>query len=52
MMTRYCANGGICSRDPTQDFSSFVYDAAVPRQGTDTMNDMVNRLVDSKGAGS
>ncbi|MBO9826900.1 hypothetical protein J7373_01405 [Xanthomonas sp. A2111] len=52
LMTRYCANGGICSRDPTQDFSSFVYDAAVPRQGTDTMNDMVNRLVDSKGAGS
>ncbi|MCI2246777.1 hypothetical protein L3067_19380 [Xanthomonas sp. PPL568] len=52
LMTRYCANGGICSRDPTQDFSSFVYDAAVPRQGTDTMNDMVNRLVDSTGAGS
>lgn len=52
LMTRYCANGGICSRDPTQDFSSFVYDAAVPRQGTDTMNDMVNRLLDSKGAGS
>lgn len=52
LMTRYCANGGICSRDPTQDFSSFVYDAAVPRQGTDTMNDMVNRLVDTTGAGS
>ncbi|QNH18605.1 hypothetical protein HEP73_03920 [Xanthomonas sp. GW] len=52
LMTRYCANGGICSQDPTQDFSSFVYDAAVPRQGTDTMNDMVNRLVDTTGAGS
>lgn len=52
LMTRYCANGGICSQDPTQDFSSFVYDAAVPRQGTDTMNDMVNRLVDRTGAGS
>ncbi|MBD7923685.1 hypothetical protein [Xanthomonas bonasiae] len=54
LMTRYCANGGICSQDPTQDFSSFVYDAAVPRQGTDTMNDMVNRLVDTtaRGAGS
>ncbi|PPU98015.1 hypothetical protein FZ025_07365 [Xanthomonas hyacinthi] len=52
LMTRYCANGGICAQDPTQDFSSFVYDAAVPRQGTDTMNDMVNRLVDTTGAGS
>jgi hypothetical protein len=54
LMTRYCANGGICSQDPTQDFSSFVYDAAVPRQGTDTMNEMVNRLVDTtaRGAGS
>ncbi|MBN6152616.1 hypothetical protein JR065_19975 [Xanthomonas sp. AmX2] len=51
LMTSYCANGGICSQDPTQDFSSFVYDAAVPRQGTDTMNDMVNHLVET-GAGS
>ncbi|WP_309918602.1 hypothetical protein [Xanthomonas sp. 1678] len=52
LMTRYCANGGICAQDPTQDFSSFVFDAAVPRQGTDTMNDMVNRLVGRTGAGS
>jgi len=51
LMTRYCANGGICSQDPTQDFPSFVYDAAVPRQGTDTMNEMVNRLMQT-GAGS
>ncbi|MFC6840178.1 hypothetical protein [Xanthomonas theicola] len=52
LMTRYCANGGICAQDPTQDFSSFVYDAAVPRQGRDTMNEMVNRLADTTGAGS
>lgn len=46
LMTTYCANGGICSQDPNQDFSSFVFDAAVPRQGTEVMNDMVNGLVD------
>ncbi|SFL29931.1 hypothetical protein SAMN04487938_4059 [Lysobacter sp. cf310] len=45
LMTTYCANGGICSQDPNQDFSSFVFDAAVPRQGTEVMNDMVNGLV-------
>ncbi|EKU25798.1 hypothetical protein XTG29_01169 [Xanthomonas translucens pv. graminis ART-Xtg29] len=52
LMTRYCANGGICSPDPTQDFSSFVYDAAVPRQGTDTMNEMVNKLVETTATGA
>ncbi len=52
LMTGYCANGGICSQDPTQDFSSFVYDAAVPRQGADTMNEMVNRLVDTTATGA
>ncbi|AKK69174.1 hypothetical protein [Xanthomonas translucens] len=52
LMTRYCANGGICSQDPAQDFSSFVYAAAVPRQGTDTMNEMVNRLMDTTATGA
>ncbi len=44
LMVAYCANGGICSRDPQQDFQSFVYDAAVPRQGVEKMNEMVNSL--------
>lgn len=45
LMTTYCANGGICSQDPSQDFSGFVFDAAVPRQGTEVMNDLVDGLV-------
>ncbi|MFC3550317.1 hypothetical protein ACFOLC_04745 [Lysobacter cavernae] len=45
LMTNYCANGGICSRDAGQDFPSFVYDAAVPRQGADVVNDMVTSLL-------
>lgn len=45
LMTTYCANGGICSQDPDQDFNDFVFDAAVPRQGTEVMNDMVSGLV-------
>ncbi|MGE8233951.1 MAG: hypothetical protein ACN6OR_11220 [Stenotrophomonas sp.] len=44
LMVAYCANGGICSRDPRQDFESFVYDAAVPRQGVEKMNEMVSSL--------
>lgn len=44
LMVAYCANGGICSRDPQQDFQSFVYDAAVPRQGVEKMNEMVSSL--------
>jgi hypothetical protein len=51
LMTRYCANGGICSRDPNQDFPAFVMDAAVPRQGADTIDTMVNRLVQSTRQG-
>ena len=31
LMTSYCANGGICSSVPGQDFERFVFDAAVPR---------------------
>ncbi len=44
LMVAYCANGGICSRDPRQDFESFVYDAAVSRQGMEKMNEMVSSL--------
>lgn len=50
LMTAYCANGGVCSRNPRQDFETFVYDAAVPRQGVETMNDMVNSLIRKPGA--
>lgn len=44
LMTSYCANGGICSQDPQQDFASFVYDAAIPRQGADVVQQMVDSL--------
>lgn len=45
IMTQYCANGGICSRDPEQDFQSFVYDAAIPRQGAEQVDGMVETLL-------
>jgi hypothetical protein len=48
LMTSYCANGGICSTDPSQDFTSFVYDAAIPRQGVDVVNAMVDSLMSEK----
>jgi len=48
VMVSQCANGGICSRDPGQDFSSFVFDAAVPRQGADVVNEMADSLVGGK----
>ncbi|UNK51010.1 hypothetical protein MNR01_08465 [Lysobacter sp. S4-A87] len=51
LMTSYCANGGICSTDPSQDFPSFVYDAAIPRQGVDVVNAMVDSLMREKRAG-
>lgn len=44
LMTSYCANGGICSQDPQQDFASFVYDAAIPRQGAEVVQEMVYSL--------
>ncbi|QWP79237.1 hypothetical protein J5226_00390 [Lysobacter sp. K5869] len=44
LMTSYCANGGICSQDPQQDFASFVYDAAIPRQGAEVVEEMVYSL--------
>ncbi|MCD7097893.1 hypothetical protein [Stenotrophomonas sp. MMGLT7] len=49
LMTNYCANGGICSQDPTQDFYAFVFDAAVPRQGASTMENMVSQLIEQTG---
>jgi hypothetical protein len=45
LMTSYCANGGICSRDGSQDFYAFVLDAGVPRQGADNLNGMVDSLM-------
>jgi hypothetical protein len=52
LMTSYCANGGICSSDASQDFPSFVIDAAVPRQSADKMDEMVNTLVSGTGVSS
>lgn len=48
LMVAYCANGGICSRDPGQDFQSFVYDAAVPRQSVEKMDQWINSLRTSR----
>lgn len=45
LMTQYCASGGICARDATQDFEGFVYDAAIPRQGAEELEDMVDALL-------
>ena len=50
LMTQYCANGGVCARDARQDFSSFVRDAAVPRQGADEIDRMKNALVEDAPA--
>jgi hypothetical protein len=49
LMTSYCANGGICSRDSSQDFNTFVLDAGVPRQGADNLNLMVDSLMSGIG---
>jgi hypothetical protein len=49
LMTTYCANGGICSRDSSQDFYTFVLDAGVPRQGADNLNGMVESLMSGIG---
>jgi hypothetical protein len=48
LMTSYCANGGICSRDPSQGFERFVFDAAVPRQSADVLNEMIDSLIGGK----
>lgn len=52
LMTSYCANGGICSQDASQDFGSFVLDAAVPRQGARKMEEMVGALLGGAAAES
>ena len=49
LVTSYCANGGICSRDGSQDFYTFVFDAGVPRQGADNLNGMVDSLMTGIG---
>ncbi|MCD0279958.1 hypothetical protein JWH04_13585 [Xanthomonas melonis] len=52
LVTSYCANAGICSRAGAQDFVSFVFDAAIPRQGADRVDEMVDALVSEPGAQS
>lgn len=49
LMTSYCVNGGICSRDPSQGFEAFVYDAAIPRQSVDHVSAAVDALVERFG---
>ncbi|MDR7069853.1 hypothetical protein J2X02_002704 [Pseudoxanthomonas japonensis] len=49
MMTNYCVNGGICSQDESQDFTTFARDAGVPRQGADNVDDMVGSLLARPG---
>ena len=49
MMTNYCVNGGICSQDASQDFSSFARDAGIPRQGEDNVEEMVGTLLSRTG---
>jgi len=45
LMNGFCANGGICSQDAGQDFTDFVYDAAVSRQGAEKMTEWVEELI-------
>ncbi|MEG2803962.1 hypothetical protein [Stenotrophomonas sp.] len=45
LMNNFCANGGICSQDGGQDFATFVYDAAVSRQGAGKMKTLVEKLI-------
>jgi hypothetical protein len=49
LMTTYCVNGGICPQDPVQDFETFVFDAAVPRQSEDVLRGMVQTLIGVDG---
>lgn len=49
LMTSYCANGGICSNNGSQDFYTFVLDAGVPRQGVESLNTMVDSLMSDIG---
>ena len=50
MMTNYCVNGGICSQDESQDFTTFARDAGVPRQGAGNVDEMVGTLLSHPGA--
>lgn len=45
LMNNYCANAGICTQEAGQDFTGFVYDAAVTRQGAGRMNAWVEQLI-------
>jgi hypothetical protein len=49
MMTNYCVNGGICSQDESQDFTTFARDAGMPRQGVDNVDEMVGTLLSHPG---
>lgn len=49
VVTSYCVNGGICSRQAGQGFEEFVYDAAVPRQSADVVRGAVDALVERFG---
>lgn len=48
LVNSFCANGGICSPDGTQDFREFVYDAAVSRQGAGKMKEWIKRLIGTR----
>lgn len=49
LMTTYCAAGGICSKDDSQDFEAFVRDAGVSRQSAEDLNVMVDDLLYGTG---
>lgn len=49
LMTTYCAAGGVCSKDDSQDFEAFVLDAGVSRQSAEDLNVMVDDLLYGTG---
>lgn len=49
LMTTYCAAGGICSKDESQDFDAFVRDAGVSRQSVEDLDVMVDDLLYGTG---
>ena len=49
LMTNYCVNGGICTQDESQDFTTFARDAGYPRQGADNVDEMVGTLLSHTG---
>ncbi|NZA25068.1 hypothetical protein H0E84_01595 [Luteimonas sp. SJ-92] len=49
LMTEYCANGGVCSQDPAEDFETFVYEGAIPRRGAEVVDEMVDSLLEGDG---